>query len=96
MPTPLEVMALDSGLAAIVSDRALPEALSGIEAVQSTRNHSDRAAPSRYALPGTVRAVHRAYIIFTLGSTGRPKGVEVRREGVAALRHRHPGPVRLR
>jgi amino acid adenylation domain-containing protein len=80
----LDFMAKDSGLAAIVSDRALPGGLAGIEALRIDEDDRGAAAQPRGELP-QPSPDSTAYIIYTSGSTGRPKGVAVRRRSVVAL-----------
>ncbi|WP_062650055.1 amino acid adenylation domain-containing protein [Streptomyces maremycinicus] len=80
----LDFMARDSGLAAVVSDRALPAVLAGTDVLRIDAYDREAAARPREGLP-EPSPDSTAYIIYTSGSTGRPKGVAVRRRSVAAL-----------
>ncbi|MFE9426430.1 amino acid adenylation domain-containing protein [Kitasatospora sp. NPDC006697] len=79
----LRTMAQDSGLALLLSDRELPDGLSGLAAVRVDR--LDWSAPQGAWEPAPADPEVPAYVIYTSGSTGRPKGVEVRRRSVAAM-----------
>ncbi|MCP6691947.1 non-ribosomal peptide synthetase [Pseudomonas donghuensis] len=77
----LHYMIEDSGIALLLGQRALFEALGALPAeVGRWCLEEDRdalAAYSREALPALTLPGHQAYLIYTSGSTGKPKGVVV-------------------
>ncbi|MGV1008332.1 MAG: amino acid adenylation domain-containing protein [Dermatophilaceae bacterium] len=77
----LDFMIADSGLAHVVTRRALAERL-GADAcmlcLEELAEHLARRPDCPDALPSAaVGDTDRAYVLYTSGSTGRPKGVEI-------------------
>jgi amino acid adenylation domain-containing protein len=79
----LRFMAADSALRVVLTDRELPDGLSGAVALRLDLLDPSREAPEEPGADTDPQAP--AYVIYTSGSTGQPKGVEVRRRNVAAM-----------
>ncbi len=82
----------DSGAAAVLADRALPEGTTAncpvLPITVSAEQARDAALPADTRVTdSTVVATDRAYLIYTSGSTGRPKGVGITHQNLANVVH---------
>jgi amino acid adenylation domain-containing protein len=96
-PERLAFMREDAGLAVIVTNAQMQQALpGGAESVCVDTVHDAIARESAQAPPVAAGAESLAYVMYTSGSTGRPKGVCVPHRAVVRLvrgsRFIHMGP----